>query len=272
MEKVELDNYSPLHKTGHTSKGDQRKWKINNQWYKADYMGHEGLSEVIVSSLLEKSTLEIPFVGYKPVQIEYKEQLLSGCVSEDFLKEDEILIPIEKLHRQYTGESLAFRLTDFEETSKKIQYLVEKVENITHIKEFGKYITAMLEIDAFFLNEDRHTNNIAVIYNEKTQAYSISPLFDQGLCLFADTNMDYPLSLSYEECLKKIESKPFSSDFDIQLEAAEELYGTQVKFVFSIQDVECILKSMAELYSADVCNRVKELLRFQIRKYAYLMK
>ena len=62
----------------------------------------------------------------------------------------------------------------------------------------------MLEIDAFFLNEDRHTNNIAVIYNEKTQVYSISPLFDQGLCLFADTNMDYPLSLSYEECLKKL--------------------------------------------------------------------
>lgn len=39
------------------------------------------------------------------------------------------MIPIEKLHRQYTGESLASRLTDFEETSKKIQYLVEKVEN-----------------------------------------------------------------------------------------------------------------------------------------------
>ena len=28
MDKVELDKYSPLHKTGHTSKGDQRKWKM----------------------------------------------------------------------------------------------------------------------------------------------------------------------------------------------------------------------------------------------------
>lgn len=79
--------------------------------------------------MLIKSTLGIPFVGYKPVQIEYKGLFLSGFVSGDFLKEDEILIPIEKLHRQYTGESLASRLTDFEETSKKIQYLVEKVEN-----------------------------------------------------------------------------------------------------------------------------------------------
>lgn len=45
--------------------------------------------------------------------------------------------------------------------------MVEQVERITEIEGFGKYITAMLEIDAFFVNEDRHTNNIAVIYNEK---------------------------------------------------------------------------------------------------------
>ena len=38
------DPYSPFHKTGHTSKGDQRKWKIENIWYKADYMGYEGLA------------------------------------------------------------------------------------------------------------------------------------------------------------------------------------------------------------------------------------
>lgn len=40
MDKVEIDKYSPLHKTGHISKGDQRKWKIENLWYKADYMGY----------------------------------------------------------------------------------------------------------------------------------------------------------------------------------------------------------------------------------------
>ena len=32
MDKVEIDKYSPLHKTGHISKGDQRKWKIENLW------------------------------------------------------------------------------------------------------------------------------------------------------------------------------------------------------------------------------------------------
>lgn len=62
----------------------------------------------------------------------------------------------------------------------------------------------MLEIDAFFMNEDRHTNNIAVIYNEKTQKYELSPFFDQGLCMFADINQDYPIDQSLEYCLEKL--------------------------------------------------------------------
>ena len=44
MKRRNLDNHSPFHKTGHTSKGDQRKWKVGDRWYKADYMGYESLA------------------------------------------------------------------------------------------------------------------------------------------------------------------------------------------------------------------------------------
>lgn len=101
---------------------------------------------------------------------------------------------------------------------------------MTGIQNFGAYLTAMLEIDAFFLNEDRHTNNIAVLYDTETEQYSPSPLFDQGLCLFADISNDYPLDLPMDVCMERIEAKPFSSDFDTQLDAAEELYGIQLHF------------------------------------------
>lgn len=37
MEQICLDDHTPLKKTGHTSKGDQLKWKIGNIRYKADY-------------------------------------------------------------------------------------------------------------------------------------------------------------------------------------------------------------------------------------------
>nr|WP_294662800.1 hypothetical protein [uncultured Blautia sp.] len=272
MKKIVLDTVSPLHKTGHTSKGDQRKWKIEDTWCKADYMGYESLSEVMVSALLERSSLSYPFVSYQHVRIEYKGNMINGCSSRDFLQQDQILIPVEKLYRQYTGESLAVKLSEFQDVSEKIQYLVEEMEEITHIEDFGKYITAILEIDAFFLNEDRHTNNIAVIYNEKTGQYSLSPIFDQGLCLFSDTSYDYPIDLSVEKCMEKIEAKPFHSDFDVQLETAEELYGNQIEFMFTIKDVQEILNQFERSYSDKIRERVESLLRTQIRKYAYLMR
>ena len=272
MKKIVLDTVSPLHKTGHTSKGDQRKWKIEDTWYKADYMGYESLAEVMVSALLEKSNLAYSFVDYQHVRIEYKGNMINGCSSRNFLQQDQILIPLEKLYRQYTGESLAVKLSEFPDVAEKIRYLVEQIEEITHIENFGKYITAILEIDAFFLNEDRHTNNIAVIYNEKTGQYSLSPIFDQGLCLFSDTSYDYPIDLSAEKCMEKIEAKPFHSDFDVQLEAAEELYGNQIEFMFTIKEVKEILDQFEESYSDKIRERVESLIRTQIRKYAYLMK
>ena len=38
-----------------SSKGNQLKWESEGKWYKADFMGYEGLAEYMVSSLLEKS-------------------------------------------------------------------------------------------------------------------------------------------------------------------------------------------------------------------------
>ena len=61
---VRFTEILPLRKTGHTSKGDQLKWKSEKKWYKADYMGYEGLAEVLVSHLLQKSTMRHPFVLY----------------------------------------------------------------------------------------------------------------------------------------------------------------------------------------------------------------
>ena len=112
MEIRNFDAYSPLHKSGHTSKGDQLKWKIDDRWYKADYMGYEGLSEVLVSDLLQKSTCPFPFVEYEAAVIEYNGKIFQGCSSLDFLKANQVLIPLEKLYRRYTGESLAVKLSD----------------------------------------------------------------------------------------------------------------------------------------------------------------
>ena len=167
MESIDLNKIPVQETEGHTSKGNQLKWKLGDQWYKADHMGYEGLSEVLVSRLLHKAELKYPFVEYHPVEIAYKGQKLLGCRSKNFLKENQKLIPLEKLYRQNTGKSLALSLVEFPEVPNRIRYTVEQVEKYTGLHDFGKYLTAMLELDAFFLNEDRHTNNIAVPYTKR---------------------------------------------------------------------------------------------------------
>lgn len=267
-----LDGQAPFQKTGHTSKGDQRKWKIGDIWYKTDYMGYEGLAETLVSHLLCKSTLTYPFVTYDPAEIEYEGMIKTGCRSRDFLKPGQTLLPLEKLYRQNSGESLAGALAGFSEVKDRIRFLTDWVQELTGIEEFGKYLTAILEIDAFFLNEDRHTNNIAVLYEAESDRYTCCPLFDQGLSLYADTTNDYPLSLTPEECRRRIQARPFSRDFDEQLDAAEELYGTSIAFGFSERDIFAELRLLSEYYSGEILDRVEQTLRWQMQKYAYLMK
>lgn len=79
MKRRNLDNHSPFHKTGHTSKGDQRKWKVEDRWYKVDYMGYESLAEVLVSHFLEADEGERKICRTGNQGIFISQPLLSGA-------------------------------------------------------------------------------------------------------------------------------------------------------------------------------------------------
>lgn len=150
--------------------------------------------------------------------------------------------------------------------------MVDFVEKHTGIRDFGPYLTAMLEVDAFFLNEDRHTNNIAVLYDDTDETYSLCPLFDNGLSLLSDTSLDFPLERPLEDCLQAIEAKPFSRHFYDQLDAAEGLYGIQLRFSFGSHDVKDIIDAFRSEYGNDICNRCEALIRRQMHHYSYLIQ
>lgn len=269
MECVKLDHLYQLQEKGHSSKGNQLKVRDGRYWYKADYMGYEGLAEYMVSNLLKHSSIK-DFVKYDLVRIECKEKIYHGCKSENFLKNGENLITLEHLYRQYTGRGLARQIAQIEEAEDKISFVVKVVEDITGLKNFGEYLTAMLELDAFFLNEDRHMNNIAVIYNKEKRQYRTCEYFDHGLALLADTIVDFTLEKTVEECIEHIEAKPFSRSFDEQMDAAEKIYGQQLFLQFDIKTVLELLQRCEELYGAKICSRVEKILRYQMRKYRYL--
>lgn len=69
-----------------SSKGNQLKWENEGIWYKADFLGYEGLTEYVVSHLLKKSTLsKEEYVLYDLEEIHYKTQIYNGVKSQNFL-------------------------------------------------------------------------------------------------------------------------------------------------------------------------------------------
>lgn len=270
MEQIIINDENIEVGTGYSSKGNQMKWKSEDWWYKADQMGYEGMSETVTSHLLKLSSVKYDIV-YEPVIIIYKNKKLTGCRSRNFLGEREEIITLEHLFRQYTGMSLAKELAHIAEIKDRIAYLVEQVINFTGLENFGEYLTKMLEMDAFFLNEDRHTNNIAVIYQLDEDKFKLCPYFDMGLSLFSDIKEDFLLGRSFEECRKNIVAKPFSRDFDAQLDAANELYGSFLKCSVKKEDMIREVDRWDFLYPKEAVDRVKETLRYQAGKYRYML-
>lgn len=252
-----------------SSKGNQLKWRKGDIWYKADYTGYEGLSEYMVSNLLKKSSLKPDeYVLYNTESICYKEKTFHGCRSFHFQESKEQLITLERLFSDFYGQSLyksIYRITDYED---RLRFIVEQTERITGLKQFGAYMCKLLTLDAFFLNEDRHTHNIAVL-TDGNGAYRYCPIFDNGATLLSDTTMDYPLGQNVIDLISSVQAKTFCSSFDEQLDIAEKLYGQQLFFTFKKSDIEQLLDADT-VYPANIKERVKNILLQQMRKYQYL--
>lgn len=277
MNKVEISREYIVTGAEYSSLGRQLKWQQDGYWYKADSQGFESLAEAVVSHLLRHSNIE-NFIEYESVMINYKGQTYRGCRSKNFKKEKEELITLERLAKTYTGFGLAQMLERIGDVKERILYTVELVENITGLTDFGTYLAKMLEIDAFFLNEGRNTENILLLYDTQKKEYGYCPFFDMGYSLFSDTKGACPPSKGMVECYSAITAKPFSRDFGEQLKIGNELYGTYLRFDLSakemINDVRDMLNSIGnEVRYQDVeKRRIGEIMRFQTKKYQYMFK
>lgn len=252
-----------------SSKGNQLKWENSGIWYKADYTGYEGLSEYVVSRLLSYSTLgEEEYVSYTTEKICYKHSQYLACKSRNFLPEGWRLITLERLFQNSYGESLNKSVYSIRDYEKRVVFLTEQIIRITGLKEFGSYLSKMLAIDALFLNEDRHTHNIAVLLDDMGK-YHYCPFFDHGAALLADTTMDYPLTGKIPQMISEVKSKTICQGFDEQIDIVEQLYGIQIRFLYDIKVIDQVL-SEEPYYPDEIKQRVKEVLISQRRKYQYL--
>lgn len=267
---VELFEQDLQSVTRHSSKGNQLKWESNGVWYKADYIGYEGLSEYVISELLKLSSLKKDeFVEYEPIKIKYKDVIFRGVKSDNFLKDDWQIITLERLFKSYYGKSFHSAIYGISGYKERLEFLVSQVENITGLKRFGEYINKLFAIDAIFLNEDRHMHNIAVLMNG-IEKFALCPIFDNGAGLLADTKMNYPMQGDLDVMMNNVKARNISTDFDEQLDASEELYGGHISFKFNKKDLAEIVEKAASVYEAEEVKRVEKIVMQQMRRYDYL--
>lgn len=277
MSTIEISKQYIVTGAEHSSTGKQLKWQQDGYFYKADRNGFESLSETLVSRLLQHSNIEA-FAVYEPVMIRYKENTYRGCRSENFRKEKEEIVSLEHMAKKYTGFGLAQILERIADVRERILYTAELVENVTGLQDFGVYLTKLLEVDAFFLNTGRDTENITLLYDTAQDQYCYCPVFDMGDALFSDTKESCPLEKGMVECYHSIKARPFSKTFDEQLNTANELYGSFLQFDISAKDMIDMVRDIINDRKDDVAyepaeiRRIGEILRFQTRKYQKMFR
>ena len=230
---------------------------------------HQNDEEYVVSELLKKSNLGTSeFICYETEQILYKHANFRGCKSQNFLKKGQQIITLERLYKSRYNRNFMQDVWKIEGTENRLRYVTTQVEKITGIRDFGKYMSKMLTIDAITLNEDRHFHNIAVILNADGKM-SLCPFFDHGAGLLADTTLDYPMDVDTISLMSDVKAKTICESFDDALNAAESLFGIGIHFDITKKEIDELIDRETN-YPADMKNRVKEVLHQQLRKYRYL--
>ena len=251
-----------------SSKGNQLKFRKGDIWYKADYLGYEGLAEYVVSKLLAFSDLRPDeYVEYELEEIEYNDSAFRACKSTDFT-DGWNLITLERLFKDTYGVGLNKIIYSTPDHMERLKILVEQVERTTGLKDFGIYMSKLLAVDALFLNEDRHTHNIAVLTNG-TGDFRLAPIFDNGAGLLSDTSMEYPLTRDPLEWIPKVKPKTFCDSFQEQMEIAVKMYGENLHFSFRYNEVNTIVEE-AGIYPEEIRRRVIDVVMEMRRRYSFL--
>lgn len=214
-----------------SSKGNQEKWydKDTNKWYKLDQFGYEALTETIISILLKKSNIKsdtpFSFAEYQMEKLNVHGRDRTGCSSKNFLESGQSIITLSHLFSRHLGMSLKEKLERLPSDKKRIEYLASATTEYIGLKEFPQYLTLLFEIDALFLNDDRHLNNIAVI--EKNGKFDYCPIFDNGAGLLSNTQFS-PMDIDPKGLIKDVVARPFNTSFTRQINTARALYGKQL--------------------------------------------
>ncbi len=237
-----------------SSKGNQEKWfdADTNRWYKLDQFGYEALSETVVSALLEGSNIEkdfpFHFVRYRMEKLHVHDRERNGCSSENFLNPGQEVVTLSRLFNQEYHTSLSQILGKLPSDKQRISWLAEKTVELTGLTLFPQYLTLLFEVDALFLNEDRHLNNIAVLL--ENGRYDYCSVFDNGAALLSNTQI-YQMEIDPRALIKTVRARPFNTTFNRQIIAARNQFGAQLQMPkYGRSEINDVLEPLLPYYAS----------------------
>ena len=258
-----------------SSKGNQEKWydKETNAWYKLDRIGFEALSEAVASEILRKYSNIETELGYQIVpyhidSVDVHKAKRNASISPNFLKEGQSIQTAYHILKRVLGSDYQKVLADEKTIPNRLKKIVDTIETISGLQNFGLYLTLLFEVDALIANEDRHLNNIAII--EENGTYQYCPLFDNGEGFMLD-NVKYPFDVETKGLMKHLRAKPFQCRFGTLLSAARELYGTQLKITCTADEISEVIEAYLEWYQPMfrpfLKDRILDVMILQMKKY-----
>ena len=257
-----------------TSKGNQEKWysREKNRWYKVDAHGFEALAEAVASTLLLRHSnvekeLGIPIVQYRVERATVHGHSRIVSESENFLQKGQSIVTAYRLLTNAVPDYRA-RFARARSLPEKICFLVDTVEEVSGLRNFGAYLTLLFEVDALILNDDRHLNNIAVL--RTPNGFLPCPLFDNGSSFLLNIE-SYPFDIETRALRKEVLANPFQVSFARLIGAARKLYDPQLRVDFSTQDIDDILDPWIKWYPVPfqgyLASRIKDVLMEQKKRF-----
>ena len=232
--------------------------------------GYEGLAETVTSTLLTKTNAEelgFRTVPYRMERLEVRRRTRNGCSSPNFLMPGEAIMTLSQLLWKGVGpdwQAAAGRLPNLRSW---VQWIAERAMELTGLDRFGEYLTLLFEIDMLFGNEDRHLNNIAVL--RTGESFDYCPLFDFGAGLLSNVR-DYSMDIVPKSLMGQLRAQPLGTTFTRQVHAAQSVYGPQLKWSFTSEDLAAALDGALGYYAQRdvpyIRDRVEACIRVQQKK------
>lgn len=206
LETIEVSVENERHLIS-TSKGNQRKWVIGDEWVKEDFLGYEGVAEELCSKVIGlcdmPEELKVPYFMCNIGDLD-TETISTGCYSIDFSMGRSQITLYSILSQQGYNSITHIYGNNFNESQSNF---IDTINEITQ-SDNTDYLVKLLALDALLVNEDRHLNNFLFIINKEGNL-ELSPYFDFGLSLLSDMR-DYGNIKTVRKQLEKMRPKLFS--------------------------------------------------------------